>query len=118
MSSAGGNVPHTDEDLSAAYEHQHLARPDPSLSSMSTSGGGVVGLAVSNHQAEEQDVNDIPDNDSAYGESLADEETQTLASFLTDYPYENGRRYHAYRDGSYWVSSHLNFLFPALGSGN
>jgi hypothetical protein len=43
------------------------------------------------------------DVDSAYGTELSiGEDTMTLASFITDYRYENGRRYHSYRDGSYW----------------
>src|ERR1051326_2704605 len=37
---------------------------------------------------------DIPDTDSAFGgESFIGDDTQTLASFITDYRYENGRRY-------------------------
>jgi hypothetical protein len=43
------------------------------------------------------------DNDSAYGESLDQDDTYTLASQITKYRYENGRRYHAYRDGAYWA---------------
>jgi hypothetical protein len=43
------------------------------------------------------------DGDSAYGsESLIGGDTVTLASYITDYRYENGRRYHSYRDGAYW----------------
>jgi hypothetical protein len=49
----------------------------------------------------EMDVFD--DNDSALGGSLIGYDTQTIASYITDYRYENGRRYHAYRDGEYWV---------------
>lgn len=44
------------------------------------------------------------DADSAFGDSLIDDETKTLASYITEYRYEFGRRYHAYRDGAYWVS--------------
>jgi hypothetical protein len=43
------------------------------------------------------------DNDSTYGGSLIGCDSDTLASYITDYRYENGRRYHAYRDGEYWV---------------
>ena len=46
---------------------------------------------------------DFDDNDSAFGGSLIGCDTDTLASFITDYQYENGRRYHAYREGEYWV---------------
>lgn len=41
------------------------------------------------------------DIDSAYdSESLLGDDTMTLASFITDYRYENGRRYENYRDGN------------------
>jgi hypothetical protein len=43
------------------------------------------------------------DNDSAFGGSLIGCDTDTLASYITDYSYENGRQYHAFRDGEYWV---------------
>ena len=43
------------------------------------------------------------DHDSAYDSaSLLGDDTDTLASFITDYRYENGRRYHSFRDGAYW----------------
>jgi len=57
------------------------------------------------HQAED----DESEVDSAYGsESLIGDDTVTLASYITDYRYEHGRRYHAYRDGSYWVSCRIS----------
>ena|ERR1700761_7831474 len=44
------------------------------------------------------------DADSAYdSESLLGDDTRSLASYITDYRYEHGRRYHAFRDGAYWV---------------
>jgi hypothetical protein len=43
------------------------------------------------------------DNDSAFGGSLMGWDSDSLASYITDYRYENGRRYHAFRDGEYWV---------------
>jgi len=47
------------------------------------------------------------DHDSAYdSESLIGDDSTTLASYITDYRFENGRRYHAYRDGAYWVRKH------------
>lgn len=47
---------------------------------------------------------DFDERDSAYdSESLLGDDTVTLATYITDYRYENGRRYHAYRDGAYWV---------------
>ncbi|KIW07628.1 uncharacterized protein PV09_01574 [Verruconis gallopava] len=49
------------------------------------------------------DAHTEADADSAYdSESLIGGDTVTLASYITDYKYENGRRYHSYRDGSYW----------------
>jgi hypothetical protein len=64
----------------------------------------------SSHQEEdtadsndEQEDDGIDDGDSAFGGSLIGCDTDTLASYITDYRYENGRRYHAYRDGEYWV---------------
>ena len=50
------------------------------------------------------------DNDSTYGGSLIGCDTDTLASYITDYRYENGRRYHAYRDGEYWVTCSFHLL--------
>ena len=63
-----------------------------------------------------EEAEDMPgisnDNDSTYGGSLIGCDTDTLASYITDFRYENGRRYHAYRDGEYWVlpSLHLQIL--------
>lgn len=49
---------------------------------------------------------DAPDghaSDSGFdSESLLDDETDTLASSIMNYRVENGRQYHAYRDGAYW----------------
>ncbi|KAG0648200.1 Velvet complex subunit LAE1 [Hyphodiscus hymeniophilus] len=43
------------------------------------------------------------DNDSAFGGSLIGYDTETIASYVTDYRYENGRRYHAALSSSeYW----------------
>jgi len=36
--------------------------------------------------------------------SLIGDDTYTLASSIMNYRLENGRQYHAYRDGAYWVS--------------
>lgn len=50
------------------------------------------------------------DFDEAYSDSTADgevmigDDTKTLSTYITRYRYENGRRYHSYRDGAYWVS--------------
>jgi hypothetical protein len=49
------------------------------------------------------DGNGDSDRDSAYGESLHASDTASITSAITKYRYENGRRYHAYRDGAYWA---------------
>lgn len=41
------------------------------------------------------------DNDSSYGADDASE-TTSMYSAITKYVYENGRRYHSYRAGTYW----------------
>ena len=53
---------------------------------------------------------DFTDADSAMGGSLVGCDTQSIASFVTDYRYENGRRYHAHIfQGEYWViAPHLS----------
>lgn len=43
-------------------------------------------------------------DDHNYAESSASEIT-SLRSSITDYIYENGRRYHAYHAGAYWGSN-------------
>ncbi|KAM5383758.1 hypothetical protein ACJZ2D_001747 [Fusarium nematophilum] len=44
----------------------------------------------------------LPDDDSAYGVSESSASYQTsLASSIVNYKYENGRRYHAFRAGTY-----------------
>lgn len=83
------------------------------------------GLSLSNPEAHSpadgyDDENEVDveggfdDQDSAFGDggSLIGCDTDTLSSYVTDYRYENGRRYHAYRDGAYWVC--CNILYPEL----
>ncbi|TVY83055.1 Secondary metabolism regulator laeA [Lachnellula suecica] len=45
---------------------------------------------------------DVSETDSAYGTSVAST-SATLASSITNYIYENGRRYHAYKGGEYYL---------------
>ena len=47
-------------------------------------------------------VNDDEGLDSAYGEGDEASETHSLLSAVTNYVYENGRRYQSYRSESYW----------------
>ncbi|KFY82932.1 hypothetical protein V498_08392, partial [Pseudogymnoascus sp. VKM F-4517 (FW-2822)] len=53
-------------------------------------------------QIDEQEEGESDDADSAYGDSVASSST-SLASSITRYQYENGRRYHAYKQGEYYL---------------
>ena len=47
-------------------------------------------------------LNYSADVDSAYGgDSMIGDDTTSLRSYITDYVYENGRRYHRFREGRY-----------------
>jgi hypothetical protein len=50
-----------------------------------------------------EDLSSEGDRDSAYGESIHAGDTASITSAITKYRYENGRRYHAFRDGAYWA---------------
>jgi len=53
------------------------------------------------HQFQLIEVDDTPDDDSAFG-SASDSDAYTLSSArILKYEYENGRRYHSFRQGSY-----------------
>jgi hypothetical protein len=57
----------------------------------------------------------LNDADSSYGgEGDAVSETTSLYSAITNHVYENGRRYHSYRAGSYWYHSPLAICNPLL----
>lgn len=40
-----------------------------------------------------------------FNSQSSDSERTSLRSSITDYVYENGRRYHAYHAGEYWGSN-------------
>ena len=83
-----------------------------SLSTPNAAEDSALPPAVDPHDDGNEDYGEMDvfdDNDSALGGSLIGYDTQTIASYITDYRYENGRRYHAYRDGEYWVSPSLTF---------
>ncbi|TID16925.1 S-adenosyl-L-methionine-dependent methyltransferase [Venturia nashicola] len=72
-----------------------------------TAGPTVEHVSVANLQSitgeDTNEEGEAQDVDSAYdSESLIQGDTMTLASYITDYRFEHGRRYHAYRDGAYW----------------
>jgi hypothetical protein len=91
-------------DYSHPYHH-HSSPPSP-LSGPSSTSSPALDYYVADSDPREVDELAFSDNDSALGESLIGFDTETLASYITDYHYENGRRYHAYRDGEYWVCTH------------
>lgn len=66
-------------------------------------GGNMADNQEEDENNRDRETEEFDDNDSAFGGSLIGSDTETLASFITDYRYKNGRRYHAYRDGDYWV---------------
>ncbi|KAL4865513.1 hypothetical protein BDV12DRAFT_174479 [Aspergillus spectabilis] len=75
----------------------------PSFSGASASSEMAHNLASASASASADRDDDLTDTDSAYGEdSLIGDDTETLTSYITDYRYEFGRRYHAYHDGAYW----------------
>ncbi|KAH7017107.1 S-adenosyl-L-methionine-dependent methyltransferase [Ilyonectria destructans] len=43
------------------------------------------------------------DTDSTYSEGTRVTDTQSLRTSILNYKWENGRRYHAYKDGAYWA---------------
>lgn len=53
------------------------------------------------HAPIEPITDDSSEIDSALGESEAESDTTSLASSVLNYKYENGRRYHSYREGKY-----------------
>ncbi len=104
----------------SAYSGPLIASSSPAAPSSLSANDSALSLADnephhddsnsnSNSQAQDEDDEEAGfDDDSAYdGGSLIGCDTDTLASYITDYTYENGRRYHAYRDGEYWVCALL-----------
>ena len=55
-----------------------------------------------NHEAIEADPDFLDGSDSSLGDDAASSRyTASLTSSIERYPVENGRRYHAYKDGNY-----------------
>lgn len=46
---------------------------------------------------------DAKDHDSTYGSDIESIGSASITSSITGYKYENGRRYHAYREGAYYL---------------
>jgi hypothetical protein len=111
---AGGDGYHSgpdDEEVEYAespHEAEPLAEAFPSEHHMQ----------VDETREDEEDGDFGLDSDSAYDSaSLIGEDTKTLSTYITDYHYENGRRYHAYRDGAYWVLGSCSIIESSLHQG-
>lgn len=77
----------------ATPQPQSQANPPPPSEPASSTAPAEVPLRV----------DDFDDNDSSYGgDSDAASETTSLYSAIFRHVYENGRRYHSYRAGTYW----------------
>jgi hypothetical protein len=50
----------------------------------------------------DSEFHDTSDADSSYSWDDDSSSTQSLYSAITRHVYENGRRYHSYREGAYW----------------
>jgi len=57
--------------------------------------------ALDPHAPIQPNTDDSSDVDSALGGSSVESDTTSLASSVLNYKYENGRRYHSYREGKY-----------------
>jgi len=51
----------------------------------------------------DHDISEEDDFDSALGSDTSSHRTTSVTSTIYNYRYENGRRYHAYRDGNYFL---------------
>lgn len=79
-------------------EQQNLTRPsEPDFPDPSDAGDDTTPQA----EAGAPEDNYVSDSGFDSGGLLVDE-TDTLASSILNYRIENGRQYHAYRDGAYW----------------
>ena len=58
-------------------------------------------------------IEDGSDDDSAVGSDSESTRSASFASSITAYKYENGRRYHAYREGAYYLPNDDGELYLA-----
>ncbi|KAF5586328.1 methyltransferase [Fusarium pseudocircinatum] len=72
--------------------------------SLTKSPPGPQSPAALGQVAEEQAAIEVDDDsDSSYSKSTGITDTESLRSSIMAFKWENGRRYHAYQDGSYWA---------------
>ncbi|KAL3420073.1 methyltransferase [Phlyctema vagabunda] len=89
--------------MASPIAHDAVAQANVSSSPARGSPAMVEGYAPGQgaHDAIEADNDSLGDADSAIGLNDVRSFTTSLASSIYDYTYENGRRYHAYREGEY-----------------
>jgi len=89
------------QDTASRLTTDELARHDQMLHNQSVLGSSVHHSSATSLDADTDDFNStLSDLDSAVG-SWRSSYTQSLTSSVVDYQYENGRRYHSYREGLY-----------------
>ncbi|TVY50320.1 Secondary metabolism regulator LAE1 [Lachnellula cervina] len=94
----------TSDDPQIAEQHKQASVPAESGSSPQAGLPTEPTDPSSNPQnhAPLQIDEDNSETDSAYGSSVASS-SDSLGSSITNYLYENGRRYHAYKEGEYYL---------------
>ncbi|WAO86949.1 Hypothetical protein NCS54_00424000 [Fusarium falciforme] len=100
-----------------AVWHACASEPEVSRPPMSSVGSPITGLSPRSRRSSSMDQSppgqpptntievdsDLNDTDSTYPESEAATDGMSLRSSILNYKWENSRRYHAYKDGSYWA---------------
>jgi SAM-dependent methyltransferase len=104
-------VEDSDYETSSDYSDDEVLSDTPNLSHSSDadpSSGSSDADDDEDEEDEEEDGEDetvplTPDYDSAYSTPSSSNATATIASLVTNYKFEHGRRYHSYSEGSYFA---------------
>ncbi|KAH7185114.1 S-adenosyl-L-methionine-dependent methyltransferase [Fusarium flagelliforme] len=80
-----------------------MSSPKSSRSKSSPAPQSPSGMPMNQVAGEEPAIEVGDDSDSSYTRSTGITDTESLRSSILSYKWENGRRYHAYQDGSYWA---------------
>jgi hypothetical protein len=93
----------TDDALVYVHSQDSAVHLDDATESPSASRPQPVATAPVEPTVQDNDGHISYESDSAFDSgSLLGDETDTLASSILNHRMENGRQYHAYRDGAYW----------------
>ncbi|KUJ21593.1 S-adenosyl-L-methionine-dependent methyltransferase [Mollisia scopiformis] len=101
LAELGGD--HPSVHLSTAEPAPAVSSADAALMDPDAEDEELTSEEEEEEEAEEEHHDNDNDRDSAYGESLQASDMASITSEITKHRYENGRRYHAYRDGAYWA---------------